>query len=280
MNSGKFSNGNTPLHKHASSCSESGNEDFLGGGNPVPNTVKTGESNPIENGNYQEDVKTLTATELKEKYPLTYDSWKNMKQRCKKGYILDQRFEKFAEFLTLMGPRRESKFTLDRLDPNNPNYGPDHCRWADKHTQNQNKGNNVYLTYKGKTMTVSAWAAESGQKANTLYHRNAKGWSDEEVITGFRKAKSNVLVINGKAVNLKLMSDEKLKEVIEYYMGWLRATFSELEEVYDRDGPDAVPPAELCAEAYERQQQLYAFREELENRTPKYQSGFERLFDC
>lgn len=266
MSPEKFSNGELPLSKQLSPCANDESDDFLKGGNPTPNTVNTEASNPVENGNYLEDVKTLTATELKEKYPLTYDSWKNMKQRCKKGYILDQRFEKFSEFLTLMGPRCESKYTLDRIDPNNPNYGPDHCRWANKYTQNQNKGNNVFLTYNGETLPVSTWAARTGQKADTLYHRKAKGWSDEEVITGVRKTDS----AGEKRISVRSLNTHELKERTEGHRGWVSAQYLELEAVYDRDGPDAVPPPDMMDELKRRQEQYFLLLREMQRRNPAY----------
>jgi hypothetical protein len=85
--------------------------------------------------------------------------------------------------------RPSKHYTLDRIDNNNAEYSPENCRWADKYTQNSNKGNNVYLTSGGKTLTVSQWAAATDQKADTLYKRVKNGWSDEEVITGIRKSK-------------------------------------------------------------------------------------------
>jgi hypothetical protein len=73
---------------------------------------------------------------------------------------------------------------LDRLNTNDKEYAPGKVDWRDKTTQNNNKTNNVYLTYKGETRTIAIWAKILNIKPNTLYKRKSNGWSDAAVITG------------------------------------------------------------------------------------------------
>lgn len=167
---------------------------FLGTGSPPPNTMIKGlESQHQESygdikiNNVNQDIDTLTKTQLRKKYPLSYGRWKNMKSRRKIGAIIDPRFECFIDFLGYMGPVPNESFTLDRIDNSNNAYSPENCRWADKYTQNSNKGNNVYITHEGETRTVAQWASITSQKANTLYKRKREGWTDEEVVTGIRE---------------------------------------------------------------------------------------------
>lgn len=132
------------------------------------------------------DIKTLTKTELREKYKLTAYSHDNMKKRVKtEGAIIHQDLNTFADFLLNVGERKTKDYTLDRIDNNDPEYAPNKVRWVDKTTQNNNRSNNVTLTYDGETLTIAQWAHKTNQNANTLYKRHKRGWSDEETIRGY-----------------------------------------------------------------------------------------------
>lgn len=138
-----------------------------------------------------EDIKTLTKTELNEKYSLEYKRHDNMKQRRKKGAVIDPRFDVFSDFLRYMGAIPNKDYTLDRIINGDPTYSPENCRWADKYTQNSNKGNNVYITYNGETKTIAQWAKITNQKPSTLYMRKNNGWNDDEIVTGDREQNVN-----------------------------------------------------------------------------------------
>lgn len=75
------------------------------------------------------------------------------------------------------------ELTLDRIDPNG-NYEPANCRWVSRKEQCNNKTNNHYITYKGKTQSISEWAEELGIKRQKIVDRLWKlGWSIERALT-------------------------------------------------------------------------------------------------
>lgn len=175
------------------------NNIFLLDGNPFPkddfqsveNLLQENESTEYYTSP-KEDYSSFKAMELRRKFPQTANSHRNMRSREKEGYIIHKDFVKFRDFLNNMGPCEIPGYTLDRIITADPEYAPGKVRWASKRTQNNNKGNNVFLTDdKGNTKTISQWAATEKLTANTLYHRKAAGWSDMEVIYG-RKTNPNI----------------------------------------------------------------------------------------
>lgn len=168
--------------------------DFLPSGIPVPKD-KVKEIGNKEIGTIKEsvtsevphDIVTLTPTELRRKYPRTYKCWDNMKQRKHRGAIIHLEFDKFPDFLRHLGPCENPKYTLDRLDNDDPEYAPGKVKWRDKHAQNSNKGNNIFLTHDdGRKHTIAQWAKITNQNSSTLYKRHKSGWSAMEIITGKR----------------------------------------------------------------------------------------------
>ena len=71
--------------------------------------------------------------------------------------------------------------SIDRIDVNG-NYEPNNCRWITLQEQNENKRNNIKLTYKGKTKTLPQWSTELGIKSSTLRNRVNEGWSVDKII--------------------------------------------------------------------------------------------------
>lgn len=89
----------------------------------------------------------------------------------------------FECFLEDMGCRPSPEHSLDRWPDNDAGYEPGNCRWATRLQQGRNKRNNLLLTFDGKTMPVSEWAADLGMTVGVLYMRIRNGWSVERTLT-------------------------------------------------------------------------------------------------
>lgn len=123
----------------------------------------------------------------------TYTSWLCMKRRKahpgeKDGpnyadVSICERWMVFENFLEDMG-ERPSGTTLDRFPNPRGNYEPGNCRWATNEDQQNNKTNNVRVSYGGKTQTIGQWAKEIGVRRQILTTRIQKlGWSAERALT-------------------------------------------------------------------------------------------------
>lgn len=70
--------------------------------------------------------------------------------------------------------------TLDRID-NNKGYCPENCRWVTPKVQNNNKRNNLFITYKGRAQTLKQWCDELNLSyAKTFQRLNKLHWSVSE----------------------------------------------------------------------------------------------------
>jgi hypothetical protein len=111
-----------------------------------------------------------------------YAKWKAMKSRCEnpnnvsfrnyggRGIRVCDRWQDFDVFRRDVGEPPSHSHTLDRVD-NDKNYEPDNCRWADKHTQDNNKRTSVRITFDGQTLTLTEWGRRLGVSANTIKRR-------------------------------------------------------------------------------------------------------------
>ena len=131
-----------------------------------------------------EDFDTMTPKQRQDLYPGEYNAWKNLKQRCKdKNLQYSTDLEEFAGFMKVLGPKPHPSYTVHRIDTAK-GYYDENIRWADKETQSRERTNSVFLTYAGKTQTLSQWATETGIDYQTLYARHTKGWPPHEIIEG------------------------------------------------------------------------------------------------
>ena len=133
------------------------------------------------------DLAELPATALRAKYPREEMSHRAMLRRSKDGaFLVDPRWLKFARFLQEMGPVPEPGWTLDRIDSNRREYGPDLCRWADKQTQSENRANTKWVTFEGRSVTAAEFARLAGKPASTVYSAFAAGRTSADILHGRR----------------------------------------------------------------------------------------------
>lgn len=117
-----------------------------------------------------------------------HNIWLGMRQRCEKpncsGYCKYgakgisvckewQNFENFMDWAITQG--YDDTLTLDRIDFTG-NYEPNNCRWATQRQQQNNRSNNVTLTFNGRTQSIYKWSEETGISARVLYDRKHRGW--------------------------------------------------------------------------------------------------------
>lgn len=124
-----------------------------------------------------------------------YAAWASMKQRCLykkcpryeqyggRGIKVCKRWlNSFDNFLSDMGEPPTPEHSLDRINVNK-GYYKSNCRWASKEEQANNRSNNVFVAFEGRTLTVSQWGRELGIKGNTIRMRLNRGKSVEEALS-------------------------------------------------------------------------------------------------
>lgn len=97
--------------------------------------------------------------------------------------------------------------TIDRID-NNGDYEPSNCRWVDNQTQQNNRTNNVYLTYNEETKTLREWSEVLGLDYSLIKTRYYKGWDAESIFTTPYNSHRRVLTIYNETKTLSQWSNE------------------------------------------------------------------------
>ena len=122
-----------------------------------------------------------------------YARWINMIQRCTnpnnpkyyiyggRGITVCESWRNFINFYNDMGDCPEN-YTLDRIDTNG-NYEPSNCRWATQYTQQNNRSNNLKLTFCGETLSVTEWARRLGTSHKTITYRLNNGWPVDKALS-------------------------------------------------------------------------------------------------
>ncbi|HYT43969.1 MAG TPA: hypothetical protein VEP90_16635 [Methylomirabilota bacterium] len=132
-----------------------------------------------------------------------YIAWRSIKNRCNnpksKDYkdwgdrgihVYPQWRDSYETFLKDVGRKPYSNASLDRID-NSRGYEPGNVRWTTMQTQNNNRRDNLLLTFQGRTQTAMDWAREIGLHRNAMYSRIKSGWPTERILTTpARKRKS------------------------------------------------------------------------------------------
>jgi len=121
-------------------------------------------------------------------------TWRNMNDRCRnkqnrryknyggRGIKVCERWDKFENFVTDMGPTYQPGLTIERRNNDGP-YCPKNCRWATHAEQMINMRTNHLLTYCGKTQPVAVWARELGMLSRTILSRLRLGWPIERILS-------------------------------------------------------------------------------------------------
>lgn len=123
-----------------------------------------------------------------------YKIWCGMIQRCQnpnheqyknyggRGIAVDPDWQSFESFFRDMGLPPTERHTLERKNGDSA-YCASNCIWATQQEQQNNRRNNVLLTFEGKTQTISQWARELNLSKTTIQTRVARGWPIERVLS-------------------------------------------------------------------------------------------------
>lgn len=163
------------------------------------------------------------------KYRSEYNSYNNMKQRCKREEgVLAAAFDTFDGFMDELGEKRDPSHTVDRIDHNDPEYGPGKVRWATKQEQSNNRKNVRRLTYtgdilldqQGSTRTITEWANELGISASTIRRRLKDRFSVNEALEGAREVKPKTFqqMTKNELLNFKPWPDDTKEEDERRYL--------------------------------------------------------------
>lgn len=126
-----------------------------------------------------------------------YSAWKNIKARCynknsshyncygARGISVCEEWKNnfMAFYNWSINNGYKEGLSIDRID-NNGNYEPNNCRWCDRITQANNTRTNHFITYNGKTQTITQWSRELGLSRGVLWNRiYCYKWTIERALT-------------------------------------------------------------------------------------------------
>jgi hypothetical protein len=128
-------------------------------------------------------------------YLAEYRTWGSIRARCEnsktkkfanhggRGIKVCDRWMSFDNFFADMGPKPTPKHTIDRIN-NDGNYEPGNCRWATLFEQANNTRRNIFILYRGQSMTVSQAVRAAGSVIDhrLAYHRLRRGWTPEDAV--------------------------------------------------------------------------------------------------
>lgn len=125
-------------------------------------------------------IRNMTDQELKARFPKAWKEHGTLKRKTRKD-AWDQihpAFQEFRDFLAHLGPAPHPNSSLDRLDLENPVYGPGLCQWASPKEQARRRTTNVWITWQGERRTLAEWADLSGINFETLKKRHQRRWTE------------------------------------------------------------------------------------------------------
>lgn len=145
-----------------------------------------------------------------------YEIWQNMKRRCNdhknksysiyggRGITYDDSWEEFEIFYNDMKEGYSDKLTIDRIDPDG-NYTKDNCRWADKITQANNTRSNIFVEYKGETISVADLCRKYNFNYDLVRHRLQRG---QTLIEAIKPVEKETLYFKGKIKTVTEWAEE------------------------------------------------------------------------
>lgn len=139
--------------------------------------VSSSISNPKQlKSEFRKLVQSLGKMELRKHFPLEAASYGDMKGRVRThGAVIHPKFKDFRSFLLHVGARPLPTWTLDRVNPHDPEYAPGKVRWADKRSQANNRRNTILLMIRGEIRPLTDWARLTKQDPKTLRKRLERG---------------------------------------------------------------------------------------------------------
>lgn len=124
-----------------------------------------------------------------------YVAWQNAKDRCSnpnskmwpryggRGIAMCTEWvADFSAFLSYIGRRPSSKYSLDRYPNNDGNYEPGNVRWATENQQKRNTSNNRVIIVCGEKLCVIEAAERYGVPYRRLSYRLDCGWTPERAL--------------------------------------------------------------------------------------------------
>lgn len=124
-----------------------------------------------------------------------HNIWLTMRQRCSKPNCStyhkygargirvceewEHSFEAFRDWSLDNG--YADNLTIDRIDVNGY-YSPENCRWVTQKEQQNNRSNNIILTYKGVSRPIAEWSEIKSIPLRVLYDRHYRKWDVDRIL--------------------------------------------------------------------------------------------------
>lgn len=171
--------------------------------------------------------------------------------------------------------------TIDRID-GEKGYEPKNCRWVDYRVQNNNTKRNRYITYKGKTKTMSEWARELGipyQRLNSRINTGKMSIEDAFRIEKMNNHSRKIEIapktkafgeekylfqwaeeygLNPSTISKRVKSNMDIEDAISTKK-WQKLPKSKLEDIF-RDYYDGIPVDVICEKYGISSSTLYRYR--------------------
>lgn len=108
------------------------------------------------------------------------ENWNNAHRYIKRGITVCDEWKKFEPFMEwALANGYDDGLTIDRID-NDKGYSPDNCRWISHKMQQRNKGNTIYVEYRGEKKPLVEWVEELNVDYRLVYARLRRGWKIED----------------------------------------------------------------------------------------------------